>query len=157
MVTEGKPILRVEPDTSEIEAVIYVPAEEAKKIQIDERGQPRAFIAARISPTTVKPEEFGFIEGKVRNVSAYPVTKDGLIRVLHTDTLVERLTKDGAPIEVRVTLSRAATPSGYKWSSSIGPQVAISTGTLCQGSFEIARKTPISYVIPAIRKTLGME
>ena len=36
-------------------------------------------MAIRISPSTVKPEEFGYIQGNVKSVSFYPVTRDEMM------------------------------------------------------------------------------
>ena len=55
----------------------------------------------RVSPTTVKAEEYGFMIGKVTKVSEYPVTPEGLMRVLRNDSLAQTLASAGAPIEVK--------------------------------------------------------
>ncbi len=58
-----------------------------------------------------------------------------MIRVLGNEALVEKLMAEGPPIQVNVALERnPATPTGYRWSSSTGPNLEISSGTLAAGS-----------------------
>jgi HlyD family secretion protein len=113
----------------------------------------------RISPSTVKAEEYGFMKGVVRSVSTYPATPDGLMLTLRNEALVRELTGGSAPLEVVVDLIEAdskVSPSGYAWSSPQGPPVGIFGGTMCKGSIIIARRRPISYVIPIMREKIGM-
>jgi HlyD family secretion protein len=57
---------------------------------------------------------------------------------------------------VRAPLRRADTPSGYLWSSAIGPSVSITSGTLCEAQIIVERQRPISLVIPLLRKAGGI-
>ena len=111
-----------------------------------------------ISPSTVKAEEYGFIKGKVRSVSDYPMSPEGLLRVLRNETLVKTLTGKSAPIEISVDLiDDASTPSGFKWSSSQGPPNPVFSGTQCTATIAVETKKPISYVIPLFRKVVGVS
>ena len=49
----------------------------------------------------------------------------------------------------------AKTPSGFKWSSSLGPPIQIYSGTLSKGTVVVDDKRPISYVLPIVKKSLG--
>src|SRR5205085_6567599 len=119
------------------ESVIYVNAGEGKKI--------RPGMEVRISPSTVKAEEYGFMIGTVRDVSDFPVTPDGLRRVVRNDKLVEELMKGGAPIQVIASpILDKSTPSGFKWSSSKGPPTPVFSGTKATGSVVVENKRPIS-------------
>ena len=40
--------------------------------------------------------------------------------------------------------------SGYRWSSSTGPAVAINVGTLCTGDVITRRERPIRILLPSI-------
>lgn len=149
LIGPGARIFTLEELSAPIDTILYVPANDGKKI--------RKGMEVRVSPSTIKQEEFGFILGEVQEVSNFPVTPDGLQRVLRNDSLVQQLAGAGAPIEVRVRLLRdPSTPSGFKWSSSEGPPSEIYTGTLCSGSVVVDRKKPISYVLPIFKSTLGV-
>lgn len=148
LIAPGNRIFTLEESAEPIDTILYVSASEGKKI--------RPGMEVRVSPSTVKPEEFGFIIGRVEDVSDFPVTPDGLRRVLRNETLVSQLAGAGAPFEVKVKLLRDPnTPSGFKWSSSEGPPTDIYTGTLCSGSVVVERKKPISYVLPVFKSGLG--
>lgn len=133
--------------TDTLEAVIYVPAEQGKKIIPG--------MEVNISPTTVKKEEHGFMLGNVVAVSEYPASAQRMMLTLGNSELVRQLLGNGAPIEVRVKLVMdSRTPSGYKWSTSEGPPLVIDDGTSCLGEVKVAEKRPISMVIPFIKKIL---
>jgi HlyD family secretion protein len=111
---------------------------------------------ARVSPTTVRVEEHGFIIGEVKSVSDFPATPEGLRRTLRNANLVDALTGRGAPVEVIVRLGvDAATPSGFQWSSSEGPPVPVFTGTLCSAAVEVASRRPAEYVLPFLKEIVG--
>lgn len=96
--------------------------------------------------------------GIVETASDYPVTPEGLRRVLRNQRLIEELTGESAPIEVRVTLIEdPETPSGFKWSSSEGPPMKVFSGTICSANVTVETKKPISYVLPLVRKTVGVS
>jgi HlyD family secretion protein len=159
LVTPKSALMTIEPNGTTMEAVIYVPAEDAKKIPVNGKGIPLNRVPARISPSTVKVEEFGFMLGEVQIVAAYPASPEGVKRVLRNDALVQKLMEKGPPIEVRAKLKlreEGKEDSGYLWSSSKGPGNQVVTGTMCIATFEIERKRPISYVIPLFKKTMGL-
>ncbi len=147
LVAPGSRILTLETLEAPVDAMVYIPAQEGKKV--------RPGMRARISPTTVRAEEFGYIIGEVRSVADFPATPEGLARTLRNANLVETLGKS-APLEVVVRLVvDADTASGYRWSSSKGPPVPVFTGTLCSASVEVAAKRPAEYVLPFLKQLLG--
>jgi len=150
VVGAGSRLMTLESEDAPITAMIYIPAAEGKKV--------RPGMEVYVSPTTVRAEEYGFMVGKVTSASDYPVTPEGLRRVLRNQQLIQELTGDSAPIEVRVELvPDETTPSGFKWSSSEGPPMKVFSGTICTGSVTVETKKPISYVLPLMRKTVGMS
>jgi HlyD family secretion protein len=150
MVGPGMRLLNLEAFDAPIEAVIYIPAQDGKKV--------RPGMEVLISPSTVKAEEYGFIKGEVKSVSDYPMSSEALLRVLRNEKLVDTLTGKSAPIEISVKLlPDVTTPSGFKWSSSVGPPNPVFSGTPCAATVSVERKTPISYVIPLFRKAMGVS
>jgi HlyD family secretion protein len=149
VVSPGMPILNLEVVSRELMAVLFVPASAGKRVQ---PGMP-----VRISPSTVKREEYGSMLGRVAWAAEFPSTQKGMNRVLGNEALVTKLMKEGPPIQVNVALERdAATPTGYRWSSSTGPSVEISSGTLATGAVIVRREKPIHLVIPKVREKLGL-
>lgn len=148
LIQPGMRIFTLEELNAPIDVVMYIPAAEGKKV--------RPEMPVRVSPSTVKAEEYGFMIGKVSKVSDYPVTPEGLARVLRNDNLVAALAGAGAPIEIKVQLiPDPDTPSGFKWSSSKGPPNKVYSGTLCSGAVVVERKRPISYILPIFKNALG--
>lgn len=149
VVNPGAPVLTLEVISEELLAVLFVPASSGKRVQ------PGMMV--RVSPSTVKREEYGSIVGKVAWVSEFPSTQRGMTRLIGNEALVTKLLAEGPPIQVNVSLVRdPATPTGYRWSSSRGPDLKISSGTLAAGSVIVEEYRPISLVIPTIRERLGV-
>jgi HlyD family secretion protein len=148
IVTSAQPLAKVElvgKNTKNLEAILYFPAMQGKKIK---RG-----MKAQIAPSTTRQEEYGFMLGLVTSVSEFPVSDAAMMNVLHNSALVNSLTSGGAPIEVHADLiPDPRTPSGYKWSSGKGPNLMMGSGTMCLGSIVVEQQKPINMVIPLFKK-----
>jgi HlyD family secretion protein len=73
------------------------------------------------------------------------------MRTLKNQQLVKSLSGGGAPFEVVVELERAPdTPSGFRWSSSRGPDAEFNGGTMAEATITIRRVHLISLAIPAL-------
>ena len=148
VVSPGSAILSMEVASDELIAVLFVPAELGKQVQ------PK--MEARITPSTVKREEHGFILGEVLWVAEFPSTSRGMQRLLANEELIARLTSEGPPIQVDVRLHLdPSTPTGFRWSSSQGPDVEITSGTLADGSVIVRRDRPITLLLPKLRELWG--
>jgi HlyD family secretion protein len=78
-------------------------------------------------------------------------------RLLGNDELVSSLMAQGTPIQINVELlADPATETGYQWSSSRGPNLEITSGTLTQGGVILEEDPPIRLVIPKIREEMGI-
>jgi HlyD family secretion protein len=107
----------------------------------------------QLAPSIVKKERYGLLLAKVRTVESFPSTRQGMMRVLHNEQLVDSFLSEtnGTPIGVRAELQRqAGTPSGYRWSSGRGPDVVLTSGTRCIGYVTTRTQRPIELVFPAI-------
>ncbi len=148
VVSPGTPLLNLEVVSEDLMAVLFVPATAGKRI---EPG-----MAVRVSPSTVKREEFGSILGRVTWAAEYPSTSRGMVRLLGNEALVQKLMAEGPPLQVNVALERnALTPSGFRWSSSTGPSVKISSGTLATGDVVVRQEAPVNLLVPKVREKLG--
>jgi HlyD family secretion protein len=148
VVSPGTPVLSIEVLSEDLMAVLFVPASAGKKVQ---RG-----MTVQVSPSTVKREEYGSMLGRVVWVAEFPSTTRGMTRLLGNEALVTKLMAEGPPIQVNVALTRdPATPTGYRWSSSRGPSLKISSGTLASGDVVVKEDRPIALVIPTLREKLG--
>ena len=95
------------------------------------------------------------MRGAVQDVSDYPVSPQGMLRILQNPALVAEFTQGGAPIEVTVRLLKTNNASGFVWTSARGPGTPITSGTLCEGTITIDRRAPITLVFPFLHKAAG--
>ncbi len=152
LVNQGSSLVTIEQPGAAgqgLEAVIYLAAADGKKVT---RG-----MEAQVTPSTVRREEHGFMRASVDFVSEYPATQQSMMRLLQNETLVRELAGAAPPTEIRAPLQRADTRSGYRWSSTTGPSIDISAGTMCSAEIVVSRQRPVSLVIPILKKTLGVD
>lgn len=143
-------MVSVQPDVNTLEALVYLPAEKAKAARLQQEAQ--------ISPSTIKREEFGFILARVVYVADYPATPAALMRNFQNDSLVKSLVANGPVTELRVVLEHdPATPSGFRWSSSRGPDITISSGTICNVDVVTREQKPYTLVLPYFKEKLGLD
>jgi HlyD family secretion protein len=146
VVSPGKPVVSLElmGDKGSIEALLYVDSRQGKTL--------RPGMDVQLAPSIVKKERYGLLIGRVRTVESFPSTRQGMMRVLHNDQLVDSFLAEtnGTPIGVRAELVRdERTQSGYRWSSGGGPDVVLTSGTRCVGYVTTRTQRPIELVFPA--------
>jgi HlyD family secretion protein len=153
VVQAGTRIANVDIDnpTDKMLGITYFPVEDGKKIQPGMKIQ--------ITPQTIKRERFGGIVGDVNKISAFPITKEAAANVVGNPEVVEGLVSKDQPGLIQISASLQtddSTFSGYKWSSSAGPNLKISPGTTSIARVKVDERTPISYVIPLLRSVSGI-
>jgi HlyD family secretion protein len=113
--------------------------------------------AVRIAPNWTTREEEGTMLGRVREVSKFPVTPQGLGSLLANENLVREFSRIGPVFMVHVRLKRdPATRSGYAWTSSRGAEVYVESGDFAGGEVRVKSQRPISLAIPAVRRWTGI-
>lgn len=135
-------------------SVIYFADKDGKQV--------KSGMEVQVTPSMVKRERFGGIMGKVETVTAFPVTVQDMSTIIGNQNLAESLADNlaasgsKAPIQVFAELETANTKSGYKWSSSIGPDIQLSSGTSVQVRVKVGEVAPISYIIPLFKSVTGI-
>ncbi|NES45791.1 MAG: NHLP bacteriocin system secretion protein, partial [Moorea sp. SIO2C4] len=111
-----------------------------------------------ITPDTVKRTRYGGIVGKITEVSPFSITSAGASSVIGNPEVVQKLMgEEGGKIEAIAKLQLdSKTPSGYKWSSSLGPPLKISPGTTTTVRVTVEERTPITWVLPILREWSGI-
>jgi HlyD family secretion protein len=145
VVGPGKPVLSLEltGNKATIEALLYVDSREGKTI--------RPGMEVQLAPSIVKKERYGLLLGRVRAVETFPSTRQGMMRVLHNEQLVDAFLQEtnSTPIAVRAELlPESDTPSGYRWSSGKGPDLTLTSGTRSVGYVTTRTQRPIALVFP---------
>jgi HlyD family secretion protein len=152
LVSPGGALARIDregEDVQDLEAVLYVPAQDGKRLRPGMRVQ--------VSPTTFRREEYGTVTATVTSVSDFPATAEGMLRTLANQSLVQALSGGGATYEVYASLELdPSTPSGYAWSSSRGPDGRLQSGTVCTATVGVEAERPLALVIPALRRWTGV-
>jgi len=150
LVRQGEALLSLLPDQGSgsggaLGVTLFVSGADGKKIAPG--------MVVEVSPSTVRREEYGFMLGRVRAVAALPATEEGMMRTLKNRQLVAALSVGGAPFQVDVEFETdSATRTGYRWSSSAGPDAAITPGTLAAGQIWVQRLPLVEIAFPAMRR-----
>ncbi|HAF31690.1 MAG TPA: hypothetical protein DCR09_00035 [Anaerovibrio sp.] len=151
IIGSGSPIctVRLTQKNADLMGVLYVPVDKGKRI---ETGQ-----TIQIVPSGVDAQESGSLVGVVRTVSSYPVSLKSVEQQVGNPELSQHLmaSGQGAVMEVRFILVRDEnSPSGYLWTSVVGPHKPVSAGSFCTGSIIIERRPPIEKVFYKISQWL---
>jgi NHLM bacteriocin system secretion protein len=149
VVSAGSPLFKLKntlnTKQSQLRGILYIPSKDGKKIK---KG-----MEALIVPSTVQPEEYGFIKAKVTYVSDFPITQQGMLTSVKNDQLTKQLLVGGPLFEVYVDFEKdPVSYSGYKWTSAKGPDIFLREGTSCLGKITIKREPPVTLVVPALKK-----
>lgn len=146
----GTAVVGIESEGEKLEAVIFIPAEQGKRI--------KPGMQVHLEPSTVKREEFGMMLGTIATVSDFPMTPQGMAAVLHNETLVNRYTHDGAPYAAKVVIEQdPQTSTGYRWAVGNGPNVHLTSGTLTRAEITTRHQRPLDLIIPLIRHFTGID
>ncbi|MEM6319312.1 MAG: NHLP bacteriocin system secretion protein [Bacteroidota bacterium] len=149
VVSPGTPLIRLGTDlentTENLRAVLFISSKDGKKV--------KEGMEALIAPSTVKPQEYGYMIGKVTYISDFPATQQGMMNVLKNDQLVRQMLSLGAPFEAHIQFAKKPnTTTEYVWTSKEGPPIEIFSGTLCSGRLTVQQQTPVSIVLPALKE-----
>ncbi|WP_298511853.1 NHLP bacteriocin system secretion protein [uncultured Kordia sp.] len=149
VVRQGTPLFKLKNQSqvagNKLRGVLYIPSQDGKKI--------KEGMEALVVPSTVQPQEYGFMKAKVTYVSDFPITQKGMMMTVKNDQLVQGLLSRGAMFEVYVEFEKdEESYSGFKWTSAKGPQIAINEGTSCMGKITVKTEPPATMVVPALKK-----
>ncbi len=149
IVGQGAPLFKLknqkQASDNRLRGVLYIPSQDGKKI--------KEGMQALVVPSTVQPQEYGFMKGKITYVSDFPITQKGMMMTVKNDQLVRGLLSGGALFEVYVEFEKDENAySGFQWTSAKGPNILINEGTSCMGKITVKSEPPIAMVVPALKK-----
>lgn len=125
-------------------AYFFVPGETGTQV--------REGMAANLVPTSISPQEYGYMRGRVKQVSPLPVASDDLEELLRNRELVQQIMQSGVPIQMEVELERREDGKHYRWTASDGPTADLGHGTQLNGRIEIRRERLIVVVLPFLKR-----
>ncbi|MFP5270972.1 NHLP bacteriocin system secretion protein [Coleofasciculus sp.] len=146
--------------SKELVAVTFFAVQDGKKIEqrmkdLKAKGKT---VEVQVTPTTVKRERFGGIKGTVTDVSAFPITKEGVAVSVGNAQVVESLVTQVPQLEVVAQLKPdSSTFSGYAWSSSKGPPIKMTSGITTTVRATVEEVPPITFVLPFLRSFFGLS
>ena len=144
------PVVSIQPEVNNLEVVAYIPSLRAKEV--------RPGMEAQVSPSIVKREEYGFMRGRVLSVGAFPATKAALMHNFENETLASALSGSSAITEIHVAiLPDSSTATGFRWSSSKGPPILLSSGMLCGVQVVTLRQRPAELFLPFLKGQVGLN
>lgn len=111
-----------------LEAIVLFPVQAGKHI--------KPGMNTSLYPATSGDEEYGYIYGLVDHIAAYPGTQDGVVW----------LTGKSQMVRAKIVLQKDTTPSGFKWSSSQGPDRALEAGTSAEATVVTGYSRPLDLV-----------
>jgi NHLM bacteriocin system secretion protein len=124
-----------------LETLLFVSLDEAMRIQ---RG-----MEVNVFPASINTRTFGNMVGTVLSISEYPVTFQYMVDTLGSEELAREFTKHGAVHEVYVLLvASEETVTGYKWTTSLGPNMNFGTLTLTDAKIILDVHRPIDVFLP---------
>lgn len=147
--------IEAEDPRAKIVSLVYFADKDGKQIQPG--------MSVQVTPSVVKRERYGGILGKVTRVSPFPVTNQEMSAIIGNENMANNLSQSstaggGAPVQIFAELEEDPTnTSGYKWSSSKGPALKITSGTTVSVRVQIGQQAPISYVIPIFKSLTGVN
>lgn len=125
---------------------------DADKVSV---GNPVLF-----TPSNVERNRYGGIIGKVISIQRRPVSSEYIVNFTGNKSIGEKLSLNERLYLIRVQLERAvSTPTGFKWSSGIGPTLKRKpyASLLGKATIYYDEKKPITYVLPFIRGLVGLS
>lgn len=141
LVQAGSVLAVIEQRADRLELVGYFGIADGKKLE--------SGMVGNVSPLSVERDLYGSIRGTVTRVGSLPETETAVAARIGNPTLAAQLMQGGAPIAAIVSLELdSTTPSGFRWTSSRGPSLAITSGETASVSVVVHNKRPIDLVIP---------
>jgi HlyD family secretion protein len=148
LVNASTPIMSLQSVREKLQAWLFLAPGDGKRVTKK--------MDVRLALASAKKEEFGMMLGHVASVSELPATPQLMLRILENPTLVSEFLQEGAPIYAVVDLVPDATTSGYRWTSHGGPDMPITSGTLCEGTITLTNRSPIALMLPRLRHDVGL-
>lgn len=144
-VTEGAAIMTIEDTSTPLLAVIYVPLGSGKTVSPG--------MAVQLAPSVTDVDTYGYLLGTVTAISEFPVTQQALAgnAYLGGAPAADIAGNTEPMLRMIITLDKADTISGYRWSSSNGPAYQLHNGTATEARVVVAESHPIDYFLPLNR------
>lgn len=152
--------------SDQLQSIVFLDQESGKKVEAalqrhHAQGKPK--LPVKITPTTVKREEYGGIKGVVNSISPVSVTQAGAASLVgHPDLLKGILSEQSSQVVVFTSLEcKVPNPKGadcqqYQWAGSEGTDQQPTAGTTTTVKITIEERKPITYILPFLKNLIGI-
>ncbi|MFA6076178.1 MAG: HlyD family efflux transporter periplasmic adaptor subunit [Negativicutes bacterium] len=135
-----------------LHAVTFVSGAAAKRLKVN--------MPVRIELGNVRADKYGYLMGRIGNVSSYPVNELNVAETVGNDSLAKWLIGSGQQIQPIFSVDielipDALTKSGYVWSTTNGAPEQLSPGTPLAAACVVEQRRPIELVFDWLKKFLG--
>lgn len=135
-------IIKTDTTTLVSSMVVFAPFEVARQL--------REGMDVEVTPKNLTREKDGYVRGKVRSVSKYPVTKEDAVKKLRLETLAMGVfPEQGAVFEVEVELN--VNNGKLEWSFESDEEADMSIGTFCNVQIITKRRSVYQYMFETVR------
>jgi hypothetical protein len=143
-VQAGDPLLLIQKEQGQFFFFSFVP--------IDRGQQLKQGMRVYIKPEGINVEQYGSIVASVNSIAPYVASSNELLKLLGNQSLIPYFTGN-EPVTIVTILPQQdpQAPSGFKWSSGVGPPQSIGPQTVGTALFVLQARRPISYAIPIWR------
>ena len=150
VVIDNQIVSVVEQAGGDLQLYGYFPVGQAKRVS---KG-----MLAQVSPTSVESDIFGTIRGSVIDVGSLVETSEGINAIVGNEQLVDQIMAAGPPIQILIALDKdSSTVSGLEWSSSVGPPIQITAGTMAGVRITVRDERPVDLVVPIYETWVGIN
>lgn len=107
------------------------------------------------TPMSETRERIGFVSGRIKTVSPYPVTRQEALMKFHNTSLADGIfPQDGTAFEIRIELDKSEScPEELKWSFPLKEKVDMSTGTFCSIEVITKSRSVFEYLMENVQET----
>jgi len=132
-----------------LRAVSYFAPADARRLRV---GMP-----VEVVPQWNQRGRFGGIVGKVRQVNTLPATEEDISTTIGNPQLAKALVQSGPVMRTLIELERnPRSQDGFRWTLSDGSSVfPVREGLTIESHAYVEWRTPLSYVLPALRSITG--
>ena len=93
--------------------------------------------------------------GEIESISSQAVTFEEVKSTLNNDQLAQKFASDTPFLVGATPRLDSSTVSGFEWTSGSGPPDIVTGNTPCKAQIVVAKRRPISLVIPILKKAVG--
>ncbi|MGI0491630.1 NHLP bacteriocin system secretion protein [Alkalinema pantanalense CENA528] len=158
--------ISVRENGQKLQSLVFLNPADGKKVEAaaqHAQDQQRDKLEVKVTPTTVKAEEYGGIIGRVEKVSPLAVTQAGAASVVGHPDMLKGVMAEDAQIAIFTSLECQEEPpqatdcQKYRWSGSQGPGQPLTPGTTTIVRITIEERPPISYILPFLKALIGLQ